>query len=352
MEVYVQIHVLRKQGWSLRRIAQEVGCAVNTVRTHLAEQTAPRYERKVVRVSKLAAHEDYVRQRQEAAQPQWIPATVLLREIKARGYRGGISQLRRFLQGLRPAAAPEPLVRFETEPGQQMQVDWVEFRKGADPLYAFCATLGFSRASFVHFVTDMKVHTLIACHQGAFEFFGGVPKHVLYDNMKTVVLERDIDGSGTHRYHPVFLDYAKHSGFTIKLCRPYRAKTKGKVERFNGYLRRSFYVPLVAQLKPAGLVLDAACANAQVGHWLRTVAQERIHGTTGQRPGQRLIEERAFLQPLAPPWRADIASARPSAQAKVQANADTPKRARLPDRAVPVPAQHPLARYQSLLEAA
>lgn len=355
MEVYVQVHVLRKQGWSLRRIAREVGCSVNTVRTHLASEEAPRYERRAGRVSKLAVHEAYLRARQEAAHPQWIPATVLLREIQALGYRGGVSQLRRFLQGLRPAPAPEPLVRFETEPGQQMQVDWVEFRKGSDPLYAFCATLGFSRASFVRFVTDMRVHTLITCHQGAFEAFGGVPQQVLYDNMKTVVIERDIDGAGTHRYHPAFLDYAKHSGFVIKLCRPYRAKTKGKVERFNGYLRRSFYVPLVAQLKAAGLTLDAASANAQVSLWLKTVAHERIHGTTGQRPSQQLVAERAHLQPLPPPWRGDIAAARPSAPNAPSAPNVPSAQSTVPKPAIParpdVPAQHPLALYQSLLEA-
>ena len=121
-----------------------------------------------------------------------------------------------------------------------MQVDWVEFRKGSHPLYAFCATLGYSRASYVEFVIDMKVGTLIDCHQKAFFALGGVPRRILYDNMKTVVLERDVDGPGEHRYHAGFLDYAGHCGFVIKLCRPYRARTKGKVERFNGYLRRSF----------------------------------------------------------------------------------------------------------------
>jgi hypothetical protein len=92
----------------------------------------------------------------------------------------------------------------------------------------------------------MKVETLIACHERALAAFGGVTRRVLYDNMKTVVLERDAYGEGEHRFHAGFLDYARHSGFVIKLCQPYRAKTKGKVERFNGYLRRSFYVPLVS----------------------------------------------------------------------------------------------------------
>jgi transposase len=112
---------------------------------------------------------------------------------------------------------------------------------------------------------------------------GGVARRLLYDNMKTVVLERDVDGPGEHRYHAGFLDYAKHCGFVIKLCRPYRARTKGKVERFNGYLRRSFYVPLVSRLKQAGLVLDAVTANAEVRRWLKEVANVRIMARTGSR---------------------------------------------------------------------
>ena len=241
-------------------------------------------------------------------------------------------------------------MRFETAPGEQLQVDWVEFRKGARPLYAFCATLGFSRASYVEFVSDMKVQTLVACHERAFEAFGGVPKRVLYDNMKTVVLERDSHGEGQHRYHAGFLDYARHCGFVIKLCRPYRAKTKGKVERFNGYLRRSFYVPLVSRLKQAGLRLDVVTANIEVSRWLAKVANERVHGTTGVRPSDRLRQERAHLQLIPAPWRADIAAARPQAMA-VTGTPATPARPPAVARhmAQEVPLQHPLAVYEQLL---
>ncbi|CAN5471209.1 hypothetical protein BH10PSE16_BH10PSE16_04800 [soil metagenome] len=249
--------------------------------------------------------------------------------------------------------AADPVVRFETAPGEQLQVDWVEFRKGANPLYAFCATLGFSRASYVEFVTDMKVQTLVACHEHAFAAFGGVPQRVLYDNMKTVVLERDIHGEGQHRYHAGFLDYARHCGFVIKLCRPYRAKTKGKVERFNGYLRRSFYVPLASRLKQAGLQLDVVTANIEVSRWLAEVANERMHGTTGVQPWARLRQERPALQLVAAPWRADIAAARP-AQATAIVATDAPAKPVRPvavteHMAQAVPMQHPLAVYEQVL---
>ena len=343
----MEIQILKKQGLSLRKIAEEVGCAVNTVRHHLACVGQPKYERKVKRETKLAAHETYLRARQESAKPLWIPATVLYREIRARGYQGGQSQLRALLRTFKPTQTIEPLVRFETAPGEQMQVDWVEFRKGREPLHAFCATLGYSRASYVEFVTDMKVDTLIGCHQRAFEALGGVTRKILYDNMKTVVLERDTYGHGQHRYHAGFLQYARHSGFVIKLCRPYRAKTKGKVERFNGYLRRSFYVPLTSRLAQAGLKLDVVTANVEVAHWLAEVANERQHGTTGFKPGERLKAEWPHLQPIAPPWRAEMAAARP--QVKPAAVLARRPAAVIAHIAQATPAQHPLALYEQLL---
>lgn len=345
-EVYVEIELLRKHGMSLRKIAEQMGCAVNTVRSHLKAGSWPQYPSRAARVTKLSLFADYLRERQAAAHPSWIPATVLLREIKALGYTGSHSQLRAHMRALKPGEPIDPVVRFETAPGEQMQVDWVEFRKGSNPLYAFCATLGYSRVSFVEFVTDMKVETLIACHQHAFEAFGGVTRRILYDNMKTVVIERDAAGDGAHRFHAGFLDYARHCGFVIKLCRPYRAKTKGKVERFNGYLRRSFYVPLVARLKQAGLTLDVVTANIEVRRWLKEIANERIHGTTQVRPNERLQEE--CLQDIPPPWRGDIRAARPQSEVAV-----TPieRPVVVIERiAAATPAQHPLAVYGRLLD--
>lgn len=345
----MEIQLLKKHGLSLRQIAEEVGCAVNTVRSHLMSDSKPKYERKVKRGRKLEAHEGYLRARQESAKPLWIPATVLYREIVARGYKGGQSQLRAFMRTLKPAQAVEPLVRLETAPGEQMQVDWVEFRKGGDPLHAFCATLGYSRASYVEYVTDMKVETLIRCHQHAFDTFGGVPKRIWYDNMKTVVLERDTYGEGQHRYHAGFLEYAKHSGFVIKLCRPYRAKTKGKVERFNGYLRRSFYVPLTSRLAQSGLKLDVVTANVEVAHWLAEVANERIHGTTEAKPSLRLKEELPHLQPIPTSWRGQIAAARPQQGSPSTTVAERPA-AVIAHLERVIPAQHMLAVYDQLCD--
>src|SRR5512143_4156502 len=122
----MEIRILRKQGKSLRAIAGEVGVSVNTVRKYLADDQMPRYKRRATKASKLEAFMPYLRERVEAARPHWIPATVLCREVRERGFVGSERLVRNFVRGLKPAKAVEPLVRFETAPGQQMQVDWIE----------------------------------------------------------------------------------------------------------------------------------------------------------------------------------------------------------------------------------
>jgi transposase len=142
--------------------------------------------------------------------------SLLLRELLGRAripVWGGISILKHHLATLRPVAKPEPLIRFETEPGRQMQADFATIRRGRDRLAVFIATLGWSRATYVEFVTDERLETLLGRHERAFYFFGGVPREVLYDNIRTVVTERDRYGSGLHRYNRTFLDFAHHHGF-------------------------------------------------------------------------------------------------------------------------------------------
>ena len=156
-----------------------------------------------------------------------------------------------------------------------MQADWATVGRGADRLSVFIATLGWSRMAYVKFYDDERVEMLIRCHENAFVAFGGVTREVLFDNMKTVVLERNTDGQGVHRCHAGFLDYAKHAGFLPRLCQPYRVCTKGKVERFVGYLKGCFWVPFVASMRQLGLAPDKHAANAAVSRWLREVANAR-----------------------------------------------------------------------------
>lgn len=288
---------MARQGMGVRQIARERGCSRNTVRRYLEDTVASRYGPRPARPTKLEPFEGYVRERIEAAKPHWIPAVVLLREIRDLGYAGGLTQLKMFINPLKPVAT-DPVVRFETPPGVQMQADFTVIRRGRDPLLAFVATLGYSRASFVRFTTAEDAPTLCACLREALLCFGGVPQHVLFDNAKTVVIERDVHGEGLHRWHTGLLAVAEEFGFRPRVCRPYRAKTKGKVERFNGYLKGSFLVPLAATLKSSGLKLDAVAANVHIGRWLAEVANARVHATTKERPDRRLDLERAALLPL------------------------------------------------------
>lgn len=305
-EDYMEVKVMRRRGQSLREIAAETGLAVNTVRKYLEEgQGPPKFKAAPRRSSLVDGFSDYLLGRIEAARPDWIPATVLLREIRERGYQGGVRILQDHLKRMRPAQRPDPVVRFETAPGEQMQVDWIEFRKPGHKdgmLAAFVATLGHSRASFVEFVSDMKLETLLACHSRCFDSFGGVTREILYDNMKTVILKRDVYGKDLHQWQPSFADFAHHHGFMPRVCRPYRAKTKGKVERMNGYIRRSFWVPLAARLKQQGGCVDVRTANQEVHAWLREVANARVHGTTGCVPQVKLLQERAHLMAVAAPY--------------------------------------------------
>lgn len=234
---------MARRGVSIREMARQLGCSRNTIRRYLREADAQQYSPRDARPTKLGPYKDYLLGRIEAARPHWIPAAVLLREIQELGYPGGLTQLKEFLNGHK-YQEPEPVVRFETPPGKQMQADFTHIRRGRDPLLAFVATLGYSRSSWVRFTTDERADTWFGCLQQAFIYFGGVPEHVLFDNAGAIIIERDAYGDGHHRWHSGLLAVAQEFGFTPRVCQPYRAKTKGKVERFNGYLKGSFCVLL------------------------------------------------------------------------------------------------------------
>ena len=229
-EAALEMRVLHRHGKSIREIAREMGVSRNTVRRYLRDAAAERYKPRSARPTKLDPFKDYISERLAAAAPERIPGSVLLTELRERGYGGGYTMLKLFLAALWPKEIAEPVIRFETEPGEQMQVDWAVIRRGENRLSVFVATLGWSRAAYVEFVTDERVETLIEAHENAFLTFGGTPREVLYDNMRTVVLERHSYGRGRHRFHPGFLDFARHCGFRPRLCAPYRAQTTDEVE--------------------------------------------------------------------------------------------------------------------------
>ena len=289
-EEAVEIRVLRRQGKSIREIARMLEVSRNTVRRYLRSEGLPCYEREA-QPGKLDPYKHYIQERVKAAAPDWIPATVLLRELKALGYAGGYSTLKNHLATLRPVVDPEPVIRFETDPGRQMQADFASIRRGRDRLAVFIATLGWSRATYVEFVHDERLETLLDCHEHAFFFFGGVPREVLYDNMRTVVTDRDQYGPGLHRYNRTFLDFAHHHGFLPRLCRPYRAKTKGTV------------------------ALSVICARASTFRWRVSSALKDSRSTAippmpEWEPGFMKLPTRGYTRPLARSrWSASSLSA-------------------------------------------
>ncbi|MGE9553048.1 IS21 family transposase [Erwinia amylovora] len=300
-EKVMEIKILHKQGKSNRAIACELGLSRNTVRHYLqAEAKPPVYSPRPVAPSRLDDYRDYIRQRVCEAHPYNVPATVIFREIMSRGYQGRMTLLRDFIRTLNTPPLPEPVVRFETEPGQQMQVDWGTMRNGNYPLHVFVAVLGYSRMLYAEFTDNMRYETLEACHRHAFAFFGGVPGEVLYDNMKTVVQQRDAYRPGCHHFNPALWHFGQEMGFTPRLCRPFRAKTKGKVERMVQYIRNSFYIPLLTRQRSLGNVPDVATTNQEVLNWLQEVANCRHHCTIGMRPCDRYQEEQQSMLSLPP----------------------------------------------------
>jgi transposase len=276
----MDIKMLHLQGHSIRKIAHLTGLSRNTVRRVLREK-APRPFHTPERGSKLNPYKDYLAARFLAS---GLSAVRLFEEIKAQGYSGSVIVLRRFIRTLKAdvQSKKKATVRFETAAGQQAQVDWAycgQFKNQEGRMvkvYAFVMILGFSRMVYSCFTTSMDLATLINSHKAAFEFFGGLPKEVLYDNMKQVRLSLD-------KWNPLFLDFANHYGFVPRTHRLYRPRTKGKVERAIQYLKDNFLVGRCFD--------DLTDLNVQNQHWLNHVANVRIHATTKERPIDLLPKE-------------------------------------------------------------
>ena len=174
-----------------------------------------------------------------AAYPE-LSSVRLLEEIRAAGYAGGYTQLKAFVHRVRPTPPPEPVIRFETPAGRQAQVDFARFRFPWGIRYALLVVLGYSRLLWCRFYPRQDMATLIDGLEDAFVYFGGVPHELLFDQMKAVIT-RDLrlEGGALIR-NAEFLRFAQHWGFTPRACRPYRAQTKGKVERPVRYVRGNF----------------------------------------------------------------------------------------------------------------
>lgn len=220
-----------------------------------------------------------------------LSAARLFAECRAAGYPGGVSQLQCFVRQVRPRPPVEPVIRFETPPGHQAQVDFAEFRFPWGKRWALLVVLGYSRRLWLDFYPRQTMQTVMHGLDAAFRAFGGVPREVLFDQMRAVVIGDERPTGGKLLENAEFLRFAHHWGFRIRACRPYRAQTKGKVERPVHYLRDNF-------VYGREFVGDADLA-AQAATWLEHTANARVHGTTGEPPAVRFArDEAAQLLPL------------------------------------------------------
>jgi transposase len=300
------VHYL-EQGLSKAAIARQVGIDRRTVYRWIAAgeldpdpETGllPHAVRRAPQPCKLDAYRDIIRTRL-ATYPE-LSAVRLFEEVKAAGYCGAYTQLKDFVREIRPKPDPEPLVRFETESGHQAQVDFAQVRLPWGKRFALIVVLGYSRLLWLRFFQKDDMRTVFTGLEAAFAFFGGVPRELLFDQMASVITADLRDQGGRLVENAEFLRFAAHWGFRVRACRPYRAKTKGKVERPIRYLRGNF-------LYGREFLGDGDLA-AQAQSWMEQTANVRVHGTTKEKPLERFIrDEQSQLQPLAPrPYRSLI----------------------------------------------
>lgn len=279
------IRELAAQGHSLRAIAEQTGIARNTVRKYLRGKpvAAPRPRRQ----SKLDPFKERIRR--WVHEDRLFNCPTMLERLQAEGYTGSMSILKAFVTPLRPPRrGRRPARRYETKPGEQVQIDWGEFLFERDDhthkLYGFTAVLSYSRMRFVCFVKRCDVASLIRCFMLAAEYFEGLPRLALADRMKSVLLQMD---GPTPIWNPQWADFLAAIGVAPRVCRPYAPQTKGKVERTIRIVKESFW--------PGVTFTDIDDLNRQARAWCDR-RNQKVHATTRAKPIDRWVEEE--LQPL------------------------------------------------------
>jgi len=287
------------QGASKSALARQLGVSRDTIYRWIRDgeldrdldMTPVHYGPRRPVPTKLDAYKAIIETRL-AAYPA-LSAVRLLAEIRAAGFEGSYTQLKEFVRQVRPRPPAEPIIRFETPAGRQAQVDFARFSFPWGVRYALLVVLGYSRLLWCRFYRRQDMRTLIEGLEDAFRYFGGVPQELLFDQMKAVIT-RDLRLQGGALVRNLeFLRVAHHWSFTPRACRPYRAQTKGKVERPVRYLRDNFVY--------GRTFANDADLDQQRRQWLDDVANVRVHATTRERPRDRFDrDERLRLHPLAP----------------------------------------------------
>jgi transposase len=275
----------------IAEIARRLDLDRKTVRRCVRATEWKAYQRPPRPGTLLAPHADYLRER---APRVAYSAQILFQELRQRGYQGSYDTVKLFVQPLRAAqlGAERALLRFETPPGQQSQIDWgtatVPFRARPQVRHVFVLTLGFSRRSYYRCCPNETLPQFLDAHEQAFAYFEGHTREHLYDRPRTVC-----QGTvgGRILWNPTFRAFADYWGFEPRVCQPYRAQTKGKVESGVKYFKHNFL--------PGREFVDDLHLDEQPGEWMTTIADVRIHGTTHERPIDRFVHEQPALIPTA-----------------------------------------------------
>jgi transposase len=297
-EGWYMIRELLREGLSISEIARRTGHDRKTIRKIRDDPQHPTPQERRKRGSKLDPYSPYLRQRVAAGV---LNAVKLQEELRWQGYTGGVTLIRRFLHPLRQWI-PAVTERFETPPGQQAQVDWsscghIWHRDRLRPLSSFSMTLCYSRRPYVEFTVSQDMETFLRCHINAFGYFGGVPREILYDNLKTAVDRRGPDGQVV--WNRRFRDFADYYGFVPRACRPYRAQTKGKVENGIRYVKGNFLLGLDVARPPAALSADKAYDDGDLRRQLHCRGVRAAIPLRRQRNPTRLfLNERFSYDPV------------------------------------------------------
>jgi transposase len=297
---FCKIHSLSKEGLTTHQIAAAVALHVKTVQRWVNEESFA--QRKTSKRSSLL--DPYKATIVRLLQQHEYSSVQVMQKIQEAGYTGGATILKDYVRVVRPPSKPAFLM-LSFDPGECGQVDWgsagrVQVGNTQRRLSFFVMVLAYSRMMYVEFVLSEAQDQFLRCHERAFEYFGGVPKSVMIDNLKAGVLSHPLGEKAI--FHPKYIDFANHYGFEISACNVRAPNEKGRVENGVGYVKKNFLNGLKRDC------FDAINPAARI--WLDTIANPRIHGTTHKKPVEMFKEERPKLLPLTlRPY--DVGSSRP-----------------------------------------
>lgn len=286
---YCRIHKLHHEdGLTIKQIAREIHRHPQTVSQWLKEPTY-RQRQPVKRVSGL---DPYKRMIVRLLRHHNYSATQIMHRVKEAGYQGGYTVVKDFVRSVRPPRKT-PYLTLSFEPGECAQVDWgyagvVNVGNTRRRMSFFVMVLCYSRMMYVEFTLAETQEQFLACHEHAFEYFGGTPRRVMVDNLKSAVLSHPSGQSAI--YHPRYVDFAGHYGFEISACNVGAPNEKGRVENGVRYVKSSFLNGMDPE--------QYSGVNPAVRHWLDTIANARVHSTTHERPIDRFKTEKPLLRAL------------------------------------------------------